>query len=155
MLSVERRKQLYAVCSKYDVIIVEDDPYWYLQFPSAEIEEARSRDLPLPEQTQQHKPEKSSGYPFLDSLTPSFLSVDTDGRVVRLDTFSKTIAPGCRLGWITAQPALIDRYLRYEHDNPPISALALSGQHRFSNTYNPPESPSPQPSNPQASCRAW
>lgn len=31
---------------------------------------------------------------------------------MRLDTFSKTIAPGCRLGWITAQPALIERYLR-------------------------------------------
>jgi DNA-binding transcriptional MocR family regulator len=43
---------------------------------------------------------------------PSYLSVDTDGRVVRLDTFSKTVAPGCRLGWITAQPAIIERILR-------------------------------------------
>lgn len=113
LLSVERRKQLYAVCSKYDVIIVEDDPYWYLQFPSAEIEEAKSRNLPPPERRRPYKPGKSSGFPFLDSLTPSFLSVDRDGRVIRLNTFSKTIAPGCRLGWITAQPALIDRYLRY------------------------------------------
>ena len=55
---------------------------------------------------------KSSGFPYLDSLVPSYLSVDTDGRVVRLDTFSKTIAPGCRLGWITAQPAIIERILR-------------------------------------------
>lgn len=55
---------------------------------------------------------KSSGYPYLDSLVPSYLSVDTDGRVVRLDTFSKTIAPGCRLGWITAQPAIIERLQR-------------------------------------------
>ena len=55
---------------------------------------------------------KSSGYNFLDSLVPSYLSMDVDGRVVRLDTFSKTIAPGCRLGWITAQPAIIERLTR-------------------------------------------
>jgi DNA-binding transcriptional MocR family regulator len=29
-----------------------------------------------------------------------------------MDTFSKTVAPGCRLGWITAQPAFIERILR-------------------------------------------
>lgn len=40
------------------------------------------------------------------------MSLDVDGRVVRLDTFSKTIAPGCRLGWITAQPAIIERLTR-------------------------------------------
>jgi DNA-binding transcriptional MocR family regulator len=40
------------------------------------------------------------------------MSLDTDGRVIRLDTFSKTIAPGCRLGWITAQPAVIERITR-------------------------------------------
>jgi DNA-binding transcriptional MocR family regulator len=38
--------------------------------------------------------------------------MDVDGRVVRLDTFSKTIAPGCRLGWITAQPAIVERLTR-------------------------------------------
>ncbi|KAK0636346.1 aromatic amino acid aminotransferase 1 [Bombardia bombarda] len=134
VLSVERRKEIYAVCSKYDVIIVEDEPYWYLQFPSAAIEEAKARDQPLPPSADDLLSEsssssssssseegythgingggKSSGYEFLDSLTPSFLSIDTEGRVVRLDTFSKTIAPGCRLGWITAQPELIDRYVR-------------------------------------------
>ena len=31
---------------------------------------------------------------------------------MRLDTFSKTVAPGCRLGWITTQPALCERLLR-------------------------------------------
>ncbi|KAK3325849.1 pyridoxal phosphate-dependent transferase [Apodospora peruviana] len=112
VLSVERKKQIYAVCSKYDVIIVEDEPYWYLQFPSAAVEEAKSRRLPPPAPTSSYEPPVSSGYAFLDSLTPSFISIDTDGRVVRLDTFSKTVAPGCRLGWITAQPELIERYVR-------------------------------------------
>lgn len=111
VLSVERRKALYAVCSKYDVIIAEDDPYWYMQFPSAAKEEALSRDQPQPREAASTY-SRSTGYPFLDSLVPSFLSFDVDGRVVRLDTFSKTVAPGCRLGWITAQPALIERFLR-------------------------------------------
>ncbi|KAK1760845.1 putative aromatic amino acid aminotransferase [Echria macrotheca] len=113
VLSIERKREIYAVCSKYDVIIVEDEPYWYLQFPSAATEEAKSRGLPAPPAvTPPHKTQASSGYEFLDSLTPSFVSIDVDGRVVRLDTFSKTIAPGCRLGWITAQPEVIERYVR-------------------------------------------
>jgi DNA-binding transcriptional MocR family regulator len=112
VLSVERRKAIYALCSKYDIIIVEDDPYWYLQFPSADVEEAKSRNQPVPQISRAEPPVKSSGYPFLDSLVPSFLSIDVDGRVIRLDTFSKTVAPGCRLGWVTAQPDLIERFLR-------------------------------------------
>jgi DNA-binding transcriptional MocR family regulator len=99
-LSVARRMELYALCVKYDIIIVEDDPYWYIQFPSS----SPSSNTP--------KPAKSSGFEFLDSLIPSYLSLDYEGRVVRLDTFSKTMAPGCRLGWITAQPALVERILR-------------------------------------------
>lgn len=115
-LSVERRKEIYALCSKYDVIIVEDDPYWYLQFPSAASHEAAIRGtVPQPTPITNYNlgdGKKSSGFKYLDSLIPSYLSVDTDGRVVRLDTFSKTVAPGCRLGWITAQPAIIERILR-------------------------------------------
>ena len=30
---LERRQALYAVSRKYDLMIVEDDPYFYLQFP--------------------------------------------------------------------------------------------------------------------------
>lgn len=95
-------------------MIIEDDPYWYMQFPSAASAEAAARGAPhkpMPLHTPP-KTAKSSGFAFLDSLVPSYLSVDTDGRVIRLDTFSKTIAPGCRLGWITAQPAIVERILR-------------------------------------------
>ncbi|KAK4621541.1 Aromatic amino acid aminotransferase [Fulvia fulva] len=123
LLSLQRRRELYALCSKYDILIVEDDPYWYLQFPTAvavnttTIHDPANTSFnpdvsmfangePLPEGW------KSSGYKFLDSLVPSSINIDTDGRVIRLDTFSKTVAPGCRLGWITAQPALIERLLR-------------------------------------------
>ncbi|KAI9047253.1 hypothetical protein LZ554_008706 [Drepanopeziza brunnea f. sp. 'monogermtubi'] len=111
-LSVQRRKELYAICSKYDVLIIEDDPYWYLQFPSAAGLEAEARGLPPPPPQPIHQLAKKSGYPFIDSLVPSYLNIDTDGRVIRLDTFSKTVAPGCRVGWITAQPAIVERILR-------------------------------------------
>lgn len=114
-LSVERRRQIYAVCQKYDVIIVEDDPYWNLQYPSAQELQAQHRKSSVNRALSERNynaGRKSSGYKFLDSLVPSYLSIDTDGRVVRLDTFSKTIAPGCRLGWITAQPAFIERLAR-------------------------------------------
>lgn len=29
---IERKAEIYAICAEFDVIIVEDDPYWYLQF---------------------------------------------------------------------------------------------------------------------------
>ncbi|CZR56733.1 probable aromatic amino acid aminotransferase 1 [Phialocephala subalpina] len=111
-LSIPRRKDIYALCSKYDVLIIEDDPYWYLQFPSAAGNEAMARNQPPPPPQPVHTFGKKSGYDFIDSLVPSYLNVDYDGRVIRLDTFSKTVAPGCRVGWITAQPAIIERILR-------------------------------------------
>ncbi|KAJ5573735.1 uncharacterized protein N7459_008162 [Penicillium hispanicum] len=114
-LSIERKREIYALCQKYDVIIVEDEPYWNLQFPSAYKKEMSDRGLSQEStsSTRNYNADgKSSGYAFLDSLAPSYLSIDTEGRVVRLDTFSKTIAPGSRLGWITAQPAVIERLTR-------------------------------------------
>lgn len=29
--TLERKKKTYAICQKYDVLILEDDPYYYLQ----------------------------------------------------------------------------------------------------------------------------
>ncbi|KFY14369.1 hypothetical protein V492_02675 [Pseudogymnoascus sp. VKM F-4246] len=112
ILSIERRKEIYSICTKYDIVIIEDDPYWHLQYPSAASSEAFARNLAPPPPAPTTSSQKSSGFPFLDSLIPSYLSMDTDGRVVRLDTFSKSIAPGCRLGWMTAQPKLVERLLR-------------------------------------------
>ncbi|KAL5866314.1 hypothetical protein ACKVWC_011506 [Pyricularia oryzae] len=45
-------------------------------------------------------------YGLFNELVPSFLRLDTEGRVIRLDSFSKSIAPGCRLGWIMASPTV-------------------------------------------------
>lgn len=38
-----------------------------------------------------------------------FLSVDVDGRVVRLDTFAKLLGPGYRLGWVSGPPAIVQK----------------------------------------------
>lgn len=36
-----------------------------------------------------------------------------DGRVMRVDSFSKVLAPGMRLGWVTASPAFTERLVVY------------------------------------------
>ena len=54
-----------------------------------------------------------TGKDLISSLIPSFLSLDIDGRVVRLDSLSKVLAPGIRLGFITASAQLIERFLRH------------------------------------------
>ena len=64
-----RRREVYAACREHGVLILEDDPYFYLQF------------------------EPGGGAPRgLSRLGASFLSMDVDGRVIRLDSFAKVQA---------------------------------------------------------------
>ncbi|KTF79131.1 hypothetical protein cypCar_00031258 [Cyprinus carpio] len=62
---------------KYDFLIIEDDPYYFLQF---------------------QKP-----------WAPTFLSMDVDGRVLRMDSFSKILSSGLRIGFVTGPKPLVDR----------------------------------------------
>ena len=71
-LSAERRRALYDVAVRYDLVIVEDDPYGKLRYRGSAIAPIKS--------------------------------FDSDGRVVYLSTFSKTVAPGFRTGWAVASP---------------------------------------------------
>lgn len=113
------------MCSQFDLMLVEDDPYWNMVYPIAHAKSLKTRGLPPPKNfptdpshnycTESLKG-RSTGYRFLDQLVPSFLSLDTDGRVIRLDSFSKSIAPGCRLGWITAQPSVCEQLVRITDD---------------------------------------
>ncbi|KIJ20218.1 hypothetical protein PAXINDRAFT_166331 [Paxillus involutus ATCC 200175] len=100
-MSTERKKQIYDICCRYDVVIVEDDPYYFLQMNDYVPKHERS-----PEQATDAKH-------FLASLSPGFLRFDYEGRVIRLDTFSKTIAPGSRLGWFTCNSMLAERLQRH------------------------------------------
>lgn len=88
---LQRKQALYRVCRKHDIMIVEDDPYFYLQFPY-------DREVP-----------------GLWNLGQSYLSIDTDGRVIRLDSFAKFIAPGFRVGWLTAHPTFVDKLTFHMH----------------------------------------
>lgn len=98
--SAERRKALYKVAQKHDVIIVEDEPYYFLQMQPYKGSSANDR---APSTTDE----------FLKALVPSFLSMDVDGRVVRLESFSKVISPGSRVGWIVAPEQIIERFVRH------------------------------------------
>lgn len=53
-----------------------------------------------------------SGEEFAKSLVPSFLRYDRDGRVIRLESFSKVISPGARLGYFVCNPVFAERLLR-------------------------------------------
>ncbi|KAM0449792.1 hypothetical protein ACHAO4_007089 [Trichoderma viride] len=96
--SAARRRAIYDVCQKHDVYILEDDPYYFLQLHS---------------RTSNGQPLKLSVGEFLASLPPSYLSIDTDGRVLRLDSFSKILAPGTRMGWVAASEQMIERFIRH------------------------------------------
>ncbi|RKP27460.1 aminoadipate aminotransferase, partial [Syncephalis pseudoplumigaleata] len=79
-MSLERRQAIYDVARELDLIIIEDDPYYHLQYDG----------------------------PSDAALLPSLLSMDTDGRVIRLESLSKILAPGMRLGWLVAAKPITD-----------------------------------------------
>jgi len=62
---------------------------------------------------------------FLDKQPTSFLSLDTDGRVIRLDSFSKIISSGLRLGAVTAGKKIVSA-LEIHMSNSVLHASALS-----------------------------
>lgn len=97
----QRRKDVYAVCQKHDVFIIEDEPYYFLQMQP--YTGAGTKGVPPPKSVDD----------FLEGLIPSLLNLDVDGRVLRMDSFSKVVVPGSRLGWVTASEQIIERYIRH------------------------------------------
>lgn len=85
-LSAARRAEVYAIASEHELIVLEDDPYYYLGFEDDANEE-------------------EAAYTRLKSL----LSIDVDGRVLRFDSFSKLLSSGLRLGVVTGPKALVER----------------------------------------------
>lgn len=111
--SLQRRKELYAVAQEFDLILMEDDPYYFLQL------DARGSDRSVTP-----KPED-----LLDMIIPSYLSIDVDGRVMRMDSFSKVVSPGARIGWLTASQQIVEKYKSHAdvstHGPSGFSQLAL------------------------------
>lgn len=75
--SLAKRQAIYALAQRYDLMILEDDPYGELRYEGV----------------------------FL----PPLKSMDTDGRVVYGGSFSKTMAPALRVGFVVAEKALMKR----------------------------------------------
>lgn len=67
---------------------------------------AHLNSLPRP-----HSRPRADAAPGLHGLrgAGSYLGLDTDGRVLRVDSFAKFLAPGLRLGWVTAHPQIVDK----------------------------------------------
>jgi 2-aminoadipate transaminase len=82
LLRLEKRRALVEWAERRDVLIVEDDPYGALYF----------EDVATAAET---RPIRAD---------------DERGRVIYLSTFSKTLAPGFRVGWMVAPPTLIERF---------------------------------------------
>ncbi len=78
-LTQARRRELIEVSSKYNIPIIEDDPYGDLYFYGEE---------------EDYKPIKC---------------LDTGGSVIYLGTFSKILSPGIRVGWIVGQKELVEK----------------------------------------------
>ncbi len=83
--TLERRRKLVEVASRYEVPIIEDDPYSQLRFEG----EALPSLLTLENERQQER-----GTPY-------------QGNVIQLNTFSKVLTPGLRLGWVVAPTHVI------------------------------------------------
>ena len=80
LLSAGRRAALLELAREFDLLVVEDDAYGEIYFSECAPEAVR----PLSAQ-------------------------DPDQRVLYTGTFSKTLAPGLRTGWVCASPEIISR----------------------------------------------
>lgn len=76
-MSFEKRKAVYDLACKYNVMILEDNPYGDLRFEGEDI--------------------------------PSIKSLDTQGRVIYVGSFSKVLAPGLRVGYVSAPKEVIQK----------------------------------------------
>ncbi|KAL0946780.1 hypothetical protein HGRIS_012953 [Hohenbuehelia grisea] len=98
-LSLRRRQKIYDIARDWDLIIIEDDPYYFLQYDLPSVETSL---------TTEDFVER-----YAETLVPSFVSMDVDGRVIRIDSFSKVIAPGMRLGWILSNEMFHHHLVKY------------------------------------------
>jgi len=76
-MSLEKRKRLLELASKYDVLVLEDNPYGDLRFSGEEV--------------------------------PTLKSMDKEGRVIYVGSFSKILSPGMRLGYLVAPAPLAEK----------------------------------------------
>jgi 2-aminoadipate transaminase len=90
-MPLSRRLELVRLSNKYGIPIVEDDPYGALRFEGEHLPPLVALDVDF------HRSYGLNGHGFME------------GNVIYLGTFSKTLAPGLRLGWVVAPVEVIDQ----------------------------------------------
>ncbi len=78
---------------------------WPLDRRKRLVELANQYDLPIVEDNPYGE------LRFEGEMLPSIKSFDTEGRVIYLGTFSKTFCPGLRIGWVSASPEILNKYI--------------------------------------------
>lgn len=76
--TLKRRQEFMETVNKYEIPVIEDNPYGELRFEK--------------------------------EFVPALKALDTKGLVVYLGTFSKILVPGYRLGWVCAEPEILQKY---------------------------------------------
>ncbi len=89
-LALARRHKLIELADHYGVPIIEDDPYGQLRYEGEHLPSL----VVLDNQYQAH-----NGAPY-------------SGNVIYMSTFSKTLAPGLRLGWVIAPKEVIQKLVQ-------------------------------------------
>lgn len=77
--SLEKRKAILELAKKYNVMVLEDNPYGDLRYSGQAL--------------------------------PSIKSMDDDGAVIYMGSFSKIIAPGLRVGFVIAPKAVLAKMI--------------------------------------------
>jgi 2-aminoadipate transaminase len=110
MVIVELERRLEQ-CGRAKLVYVVPDfqnpsgRTWSLARRRALVEVARRHDVVIIEDN------PYSEVRFAGEHLPAIKSLDEDGRTVFLGTFSKILAPGIRVGWVAAPPAILDKYV--------------------------------------------
>ncbi len=104
-MSLEKRKKLLELANKYNIYIIEDNPYGELRF--------KGQDL------------------------PTIKSLDKNGRVIYVGSFSKILSPGLRLGWTVANSEIIKKIVIVKqvndvHTNVLAQMMAVEYMKRYS-----------------------
>lgn len=86
-IPLERRRQIVELADHYGVPILEDDPYGQLRYEGEHVPSIAAVDAEF---------QSGNGRTYT-------------GNVIYLSTFSKTLTPGLRLGWIVASEGVIER----------------------------------------------
>ncbi len=90
-LSLERRRRLVALAAEHEVPILEDDPYGPLRFEGEALPSLMALDA-------ERYAENAAKGRYLQ------------GNVIRLGTFSKTLAPGLRVAWAVGVPEVVRQF---------------------------------------------